>query len=383
MDLRSPGPTIGVVGGGQLGRMLGAAAAPLGVELVVLDPTPDCPAASVVTDQIVGDFDDAGAIHRLAERVDLVTIEIELADADALEATAVPVHPTPATLRQIQDKLDQKRRLAEAGIPVPAFRAVNSATDLQAALDANDSVMLKARRGGYDGRGNVPVRSPEEIADAMATIDGPAMAESFVDFERELSVIGVKGQDETALFPVTETVHREEILRETVTPARVPPAVRDRARAVATAVLNLIDGRGVFGIELFHSDTDGILVNEIAPRPHNSGHWTIEGAPHSQFEHHLRAVLGWPLGATTLRTPTVMVNLLGDVAAPQPAQLSRLGDVLETPGAHYHWYGKAEARPLRKLGHVTVTRSEREDPDRESLLETGRRLRDSVTFSPP
>ncbi|SEV98813.1 5-(carboxyamino)imidazole ribonucleotide synthase [Natrinema salifodinae] len=401
--LRTPGPTLGVVGGGQLGRMLAEAAAPLGVEVVVLDPTPDCPAAPVVRDQIVADFDDEAGIRELAARADVLTFEIELADQDVLERVSedsgTPVHPKPSTLRTIHDKLVQKRELEDAGVPVPPFREVEDADDVRAAIDDYGApVMLKARTGGYDGRGNVPVKSKAEAEEALESVAGPAMVESFVDFEREVSVIAVKGDGDVATFPLGENIHEEEILRETVVPARSSESVADRAYDVARDVLEVMDGRGVYGIELFETTDGEILLNEIAPRPHNSGHWTIEGAQSSQFEQHARAVLGWPLGSTELRSPTVLTNLLGDVrksfalssqsesqsdsddvAEEQRAGLGDIDRILETPGAHLHWYGKRQVRPLRKMGHVTVS-GENEDADVEDLLETARELEDAVTF---
>ncbi|WP_049904022.1 5-(carboxyamino)imidazole ribonucleotide synthase [Halococcus agarilyticus] len=382
MQPTAPGPTLGVVGGGQLGRMLGEAAAPLGVEVVVSDPTPDPPAAPVVRDALHGDFDDPDAVAALAERADVLTYEIELADPDLLERVSeefdTPVHPAPGTLRTIQDKLVQKRRLEEAGVPVPPFRAVESVADLHDALDElGYPAMLKARRGGYDGRGNVPIESPGGVETAFEAIEGEAMVEAFVPFERELSVIGVRGADDRRTFTPGENVHEEEILRETIVPARVSDAVRERAKAVARDVLDLMDGRGVFGIELFEADGE-ISVNEIAPRPHNSGHWTIEGALTSQFEQHVRAVLGWPLGATDRRGRTVMTNLLGDVDEPRPAELAGVDRVLAEPGASLHWYGKHEARPLRKLGHVTL--ADGTDTDTNDLLARARELRDGCTF---
>jgi 5-(carboxyamino)imidazole ribonucleotide synthase len=385
--------TLGVVGGGQLGRMLAEAAAPLGVEVVVLDPTPECPASPVARDQIVGNFDDEVGVRELAARADYLTYEIELADPDLLEAVEeeydVPVHPDPQTLRTIQDKLVQKRTLQEAGIPVPEFRQVDDREDLEDALDAfGYPVMLKAREGGYDGRGNVPIVDESDVDEALAeieaTTDGDsahAMVEQFVDFEREVSVIGVKGADgETATFPLGENVHREEILRETVVPARTDEVVAERAREVAEDVLDLLSGRGVYGIELFETLEGEILVNEIAPRPHNSGHYTIEGALTSQFEQHARAVTGRPLGATDLRDPVVMANLLGDVEERQPADPSGVESILRHPGASYHWYGKHEVYPLRKMGHLTLVPRGDEPADTEELLEDARRLRDEVTF---
>jgi len=405
MHLSSPGPTLGVVGGGQLGRMLGEAAGPLGVELVVSDPTPECPASAVVRDQVVGDFDEYDTLLDLGERADVLTYEIELADPDALERvreeTGTPVHPDPETLRTTGDKLREKETLADADIPVPAFRRVDDVEDLRAAGEALGwPVMLKARQGGYDGRGNLPVAGPDETAEAMDAIAGPALAEEMVDFERELAVMGVRGAAGTDTFPVTETIHEEEILREMVTPPRTDAATRERAREVARDVLSVLDGRGVFGIELFEvrGATDGsaaerssgersdprdapstILVNEIAPRPHNSGHWTIEGALTSQFGQHVRAVVGWPLGATDRRCPTVTANILGGVDESRPARLAGVERVLDADGADLHWYGKRETRPLRKMGHVTAI--DDDATDGTELLRETRALRDELTFA--
>ncbi|ELZ47388.1 phosphoribosylaminoimidazole carboxylase, ATPase subunit [Halorubrum distributum JCM 9100] len=390
MSITLPGPTLGVVGGGQLGRMLAEAAAPLGVDLVVLDPTPDCPAAPVASDQIVGDFDDADAIDELAARVDALTFEIELADpavlAAASEEHGVPVHPDPGTLETIQDKLVQKEALADAGIPVPEFVAVATAEGLERVVEEFGGVMLKAREGGYDGRGNVPVEAPAEAADALDAVGGAAMAEEFLDFEREIAVMGLKGADgETRTYPVTETVHREEILRESVSPARAGDAVVAEAESVARDVLDVLDGRGVYGIELFETKEGEVLVNEIAPRPHNSGHWTIEGARTSQFENHVRAVLGWPLGPTDLVAPAVTANLLGDVDERGAATLRNVETVLGAPDADLHWYGKDDVYPLRKMGHLTVTerdaaRAAADEVDRDALLSRARDLRDGLTF---
>jgi 5-(carboxyamino)imidazole ribonucleotide synthase len=380
-----PGPTLGVVGGGQLGRMLAEAASPLGVDVVVLDPTPECP-ASVTADQVVGSFDDPEGVAELATRCDVLTYEIELADPDLLdevsEAAGVPVHPSPDTLRLIEDKLRQKRAFAEAGVPVPPFRRVDTAEELRAAVEEFGGVMLKARQGGYDGRGNLPVREPAEAAEALDSIGGDAMAEAFVDFDRELSVIGCVGDEGTRTFPVGENVHEDEILRETVVPARTTDAVTDRAEAVAHDVLDLLDGRGVYGIELFEVDGE-ILVNEVAPRPHNSGHWSIEGAVTSQFEQHVRAVLGWPLGSTRLRSSTVSANVLGTVDSPMEARLGNVDAVLAEPGAALHWYGKHEVRPLRKMGHLTIVGDATGgdgDENTDSLLRRAREARDSLEF---
>ncbi|GAB7013389.1 5-(carboxyamino)imidazole ribonucleotide synthase [Halolamina salina] len=382
MSVTLPGPTLGVVGGGQLGRMLAEAASPLGVDVVVLDPTPDCPAARVA-DQIEGELDDPDAVRELAERADVLTFEIETADPDLLAdvraETGTPVHPDPETLAVTGDKLREKEMLAGAEIPVPRFVPADSPAAAETAVDRFGGTMLKAREGGYDGRGNEPVTEIDDAEHTLETVGGDAVAEELLDFDRELAAIGVRGADEeTRVFPVTETIHREEILRGTVSPPRVDDETRERAREVVEQVLAELDGRGVFGVELF--DVDGeILVNEIAPRPHNSGHWTIEGAATSQFEQHVRAVLGWPLGPVDRVAPTASANVLGDVAEPEEATLSGVDAVLAEPDASLHWYGKREARPLRKMGHLTVT-----DPgaaDATDALTTAESLRDRLTFT--
>ena len=382
MSVTLPGPTLGVVGGGQLGRMLAEAASPLGVDVVVLDPTPDCPAARVA-DQIEGDLDDPDAVRELAERADVLTFEIETADPDLLAdvraETGTPVHPDPETLAVTGDKLREKETLAGAGIPVPEFVPADSAAAAETAVERFGGTMLKARKGGYDGRGNEPVTDAADAGHTLEAVGGDAVAEELLDFDRELAAIGVRGaDDETRVFPVTETIHREEILRGTVSPPRVDDGTRERARAVVEQVLAELDGRGVFGVELF--DVDGeILVNEIAPRPHNSGHWTIEGAATSQFEQHVRAVLGWPLGPVDRVAPTASANVLGDVAEPEPATLSGVDAVLAEPDASLHWYGKREARPLRKMGHLTVTDSGAGDA--ADALTTAESLRERLTFT--
>jgi len=395
VNVTVPGPTLGVVGGGQLGRMMGEAAAALGVELVVLDPTPGCPASQVATDQIVGDFDDADAIHELAARADALTFEIELADPDALAAAAeehdVPVHPDPDTLRTIQDKLVQTEALADAGIPVPEFAGVATAEGLELVVEEYGGAMVKARRGGYDGRGNLPLEPGDDPEAVLEELGTDAMAERLVDFEREVSVIGVAGADGVRTYPTTETLHREQILRESVTPARSEPEVAERAQSVARNVLSSLEGRGVYGIELFETREGEILVNEIAPRPHNSGHWTIEGAATSQFENHVRATLGWPLGPTDLVAPTVTANVLGDTDDRQElVELNGVEDVLAAPDASMHWYGKDEVYPLRKMGHVTAA-GDRLGPEEgagavdgdalDDLLASTTDLRDGLGFT--
>jgi 5-(carboxyamino)imidazole ribonucleotide synthase len=364
--------------------MLAEAAAPLGVDVVVSDPTEDAPAAPVARDQLVGGFGDPETFRELAERVDYLTFEIELVDPDVLaeisEETGTPVHPHPETLSLIEDKLVQKRRIEDAGIPVPPFRQVEDADDVyEAAEEFGYPLMLKARTGGYDGRGNVSIHDESEVESALDAIAGPAMVEAFVDYDRELAIMGVKGENEIDTFPVTETIHREEILRETVSPARTDEATLERAREVVRDVLGEMKGRGVYGVEMFENPDGDILLNEIAPRPHNSGHWTIEGCITSQFEQHVRAVLGWPLGSTERRCPTVSANILGDVEERQEATLFNVDRVLETEDCHLHYYGKDEVYELRKMGHVTQIGDA--DADTTRLLEATRDVRDELTFT--
>ncbi|MFB6346658.1 MAG: 5-(carboxyamino)imidazole ribonucleotide synthase [bacterium] len=378
MKITSEPITIGIIGGGQLCRMMCEAASPLGFRVVFLDPTSSAPAESVAHKQITGDFDSAEDIQKLLDHADYLTYDIELADPDSIDALepSVPVHPAPETLRMIQDKLNQKQQLKKRGIPVPDFVRVDSIDDLyEAQKQFGLPMMLKARMGGYDGRGNLFLDSEDDFEEALETLSTNAMVEELIDFDRELSIIGVKGTDGTEVFPVTETVHEEEILRHTITPARTTDEIKDRAREVARDVLEVMTGRGVYGIELF--ETDGkILVNEIAPRPHNSGHWTIEGAVTSQFEQHLRAVTGCPLGSTRLREPTVSVNILGDKGE-RPVSLEGIEALFETPDAHFHWYGKELERPLRKMGHFTVT-----GDDTEQVLNKALDLCGELSFKP-
>lgn len=372
-------PTIvGVIGGGQLCRMMCEAATPLGLEVVFLDPTPDAPARPVARRQIVGEFDDRDAVAKLVQASDVLTYDIELADPTVIESLdpPIPVHPDPKTLRLIQDKYRQKTALDERGIPVPAFESVETANDLKEARDEKGlPLMLKAREGGYDGRGNLLLESENTFEAGISEVSGRTMVEEFVDYDRELSVIGVRGPTKTDVYPATETVHRDEILRRTLTPARTTETVLERARGVARQVLEVMEGRGVYGIELFEVD-GSILVNEVAPRPHNSGHWTIEGAETSQFEQHLRAVTGLPPGSTDLRCPTVSVNILG-VDGERTVNLGGVERILDEPRVHLHWYGKKLERPLRKMGHFTLTGS-----DLDRLVERAQILHDRLRFQP-
>ena len=365
MQVELPGAHVGIIGGGQLGRMATVAAHRLGVQVTVLDPTPGCPAAVVGAGQITAAFDDPDAVAQLAEVADVITYEIELADPALLDEDVVgatPVHPAPETLRIIQDKHVQNAHLQAAGIETPRWVAVETPEELATARARFDGCVLKAREGGYDGRGVVLLDDTWDSAEAMEAIGGPAIAEEQVPFVRELSVMCVRGADEVRTYHPSENIHRDGVLHQVAVPPRTEIAVTEAATATARAVTESLGGWGVFGVELFETAEGEIVVNEVAPRPHNSGHWTIEAATVSQFANLIRAVLGWPTGATTLKHPVVMANILADVEAPVAAAIRGGELILETPGAHLHWYGKRQARPGRKMGHITLVEPAN-DPD--------------------
>ena len=344
---------VGVLGGGQLGRMLGLAGLPLGCRFVFLDPSPDSPAREV-GELLVADYDDPGALAELASRAEVVTYEFENVPAASVEALAerVPVHPPAGVLHATQDRLVEKTSLVEAGIPVAPFRAATTAAEVRAAIaELGSAVIVKTRRGGYDGKGQAVIDEGTDVDAAVASLGGHELVvEGRVDFDRELSVIAVRGADGAfAAYPLVENHHAGGILRLSLAPApAVDPNVQATAEGYARQFMAAHGYVGVMTLELFQVG-DELVVNEVAPRVHNSGHWTIEGAEVSQFENHLRACLGLPLGSTAPVGWSAMVNVIGappDVAA-----------VTAVPGAHLHLYGKAP-RPLRKIGHVTIRRDE-------------------------
>jgi 5-(carboxyamino)imidazole ribonucleotide synthase len=346
-SLESP-MKLGILGGGQLGRMLALAGVPLGVRCRVLEPAADPPAAAVA-EHIPGDFDDFQALYRLHD-VDAVTYEFENVPVESARwlAERLPVFPPPAALAVAQDRLAEKAFFARHGIPTPPFAGVEGRAEFEAALaHIGLPAVLKTRRFGYDGKGQMVLRTPTEAEEGWRVLGGrPLILEGFVSFERELSVLAVRGRDgSTACYPLVENRHHEGILRLSLAPApRLTPGLQAQAEAHARRALDELAYVGVLAIEFFEV-AGRLLANEIAPRVHNSGHWTIEGAECSQFENHLRAVLGWPLGSTAAVGCSAMVNLIGTLP---PAEA-----VLAVPGAHLHLYGKSP-RPRRKLGHVTV-----------------------------
>ncbi|HVS58501.1 MAG TPA: 5-(carboxyamino)imidazole ribonucleotide synthase [Candidatus Saccharimonadales bacterium] len=352
--------TIGIIGGGQLGRMLTLAALPLGFNVVVVDPTPHSPAAQVGAEQIVADLYDQAALQELAKRANHITIEIEHLDADALDTLAsqgVHINPAPATIRLIQDKFAQKRFLHQAGVPVAPFGGISTRQSAEAALKTfGGRMLIKTRHGAYDGRGNMVVRSSADIDAALKAFKGRKLyAEAYVPFVKELAVMVARGLDgSVALYPVVETIHERNICLEVIAPAQVDEKVRKQAEQVALRVASLLKGAGMFGIEMFLTKDDRILVNEIAPRVHNSGHYSIEANRTSQFEQHIRAVSGLPLGSTELVVPVaVMINILGERDG--PTELKGLADVLAMPFTSVHIYGKSPTKVDRKMGHITVT----------------------------
>ena len=357
---------LGILGGGQLAQMLTQAAISLGVETAIFDRASDTPAARLTHYQLAGAWDDAALLDTFADWCDVITLENEFVDAGVLRALAAasrPVYPTAATLDAIQDKLMQKQRMPAAGIPLPDFAAAETPEAVRAAgARFGWPLLLKARRESYDGYGNRTVGGPEAVDDAWVSLGGHQgrrlLAEAFVPFVRELAVMIVRGRDgETRAYPVVETVQRDHVCHIVRAPApNLTADAHEAAVSLARRAVEAVDGVGVFGVELFALADGTILYNEMAPRPHNSGHYTIEACVTSQFENHIRAVLGWPLGDTHMIAPAaVMVNLLGARDGDADAEAARAA--LTVAGAHVHLYGKRQVRRRRKMGHITVVGS--------------------------
>lgn len=350
----NPRPVVGIVGAGQLARMAQQAAIPLGIELCVLADDADDSAAQVIPNVIVGDYRSPDDLRRLAKAVDVVTFDHELPDPAHLASLAAEgfvVRPAPHAKLFAQDKLHQRRRLSELGFPVPEHAAVADVADVERfASTSGWPVVLKAPRGGYDGRGVFVVHDAREAEDALAR--GPLLAEAFVALVRELAVlVARRPSGETVVWPLVETVQVDGILRELLVPAPVDTRLAGEALELGGRIAEAIDLTGVMAVELFDTG-HGLQVNELACRPHNSGHWTIDAAQTSQYANHLRAVLDWPLGATGALAPAIVtVNVLGRSDGFDPAD--GLARALELPGVSVHLYGKL-ARPGRKLGHVTA-----------------------------
>ncbi len=347
----APGAMIGILGGGQLGRMLSLAAARLGFDVMILTPEKNAPASRVAAKTLVAADEDHAALDKLAKACAVITFEFENVPAAALERLAsrgALTAPNAQALAVAQDRLVEKTFLNGAGLPTVGFAAVESAADLVAALSRLGApLLLKSRRGGYDGKGQIWVRRSAEAAGALAAIGGgPAIAETPADFRRELAIIGARGRGgEIALYPLTESHHENGILRRTTSPARRAEKAALEAERIAATLLTALDYVGVLGVELFERDDGRLLVNEFAPRVHNTGHWTLDGCDVDQFEQHIRAIAGWPLGPTRAERAVEMINLLGDEAQAWAKFASE-------PESRLWLYGKAEAKPGRKMGHV-------------------------------
>jgi 5-(carboxyamino)imidazole ribonucleotide synthase len=345
----SPGATIGILGGGQLGRMLSVAAARLGFKTCIFEPGADCPASHVANYHVKAGYDDAAALTRFAESVDVITYEFENIPAEALDLleALTPVRPNRRALKASQDRLVEKAFLSDLGLATAPFAAVDDPEDLVEALAGIGMPgILKTRRFGYDGKGQVRIHTYEDAEAAFDAMAGqPALYEGFVDFSHEVSVIAARGlSGEVACFDPGENVHEGGILRTTTVPARLSAAQRADAVLLAGKILNALNYVGVMGVELFVTP-GGLIVNEIAPRVHNSGHWTQAGCAIDQFEQHIRAVTGLPLGDGGRHANVIMENLIGP-------DMDRLPELLRDPRAGLHLYGKAEVKPGRKMGHV-------------------------------
>jgi 5-(carboxyamino)imidazole ribonucleotide synthase len=351
MNALRPGSTIGILGGGQLGGMLSMAAAQLGFDVCIFTDEPDSPASRVSAKTIVGNYLDGSALADFARRVQVVTTEFENVPAETAEAlieAGARVAPSPRALAIAQDRFDEKSFFASMDIATPPFAAVSSQAELGAALATIGApAILKTRRLGYDGRGQIRIKSAADAVGAFEKLGAPGILEGLCAFEREVSIIAARGGDgAVAFYDLCENEHTGGILARTTLPAKVSENVTAAARNAATKVLEAFDYVGVLTIEFFVMADGSLVANEMAPRVHNSGHWTIEGALTSQFEQHIRAVADWPLGATARLGEIEMLNLIGDNAA-------RWSEWAAEPGASVHLYGKRDARTGRKMGHVT------------------------------
>ncbi len=357
----APLDRVGIIGGGQLGRMLCAAAARLGLETVVLAPEADAPAAQLASRFMAAAYEDDEALAAFAEAVDIITFEFENLPIDSLRRLAglKPVLPDPEVLAVTQDRLSEKLLVESADLLPAPWRRIDSPGDIAQALAEFGEIIVKTRRFGYDGKGQWRIRRTDDIPAVWTALAGrPAIAERLVPFEVELSVVLTRARDGTIRsYPPSRNLHRGGILRRTQVPCGLSDEIVARARAIAATLAERLHFVGTMAVEMFvlpaaeAIDGERLLINEIAPRVHNSGHWTIEGAVTSQFEQHIRAIAGWPLGSTDALGAVVMENLIGE-------EIDRFEELLGEPEAHIHHYGKRQVRPGRKMGHVTWLRSQ-------------------------
>ena len=381
---------VGIIGGGQLGKMIAHEARRMSLKVIVLDPTEGCPASGIADEQIVADFKDERAIMRLAGKSDVLTYEIELANSTALkdlEARTYPVRPAPETLHIVQNKFRQKSFLRQHKIDVADFERVRSEDHLYQLCDNfGFPVMLKACENSYDGRGNFLITSREQVRDAFNYFsEKELMVEKFVPFTKEISIMVARNPSgEVASFPVAENIHKNGILDTSIVPAGINQEVELKAKSIAEMTMEVLKGAGIFGIEMFVTKEEDVLINEIAPRPHNSGHYTNEACSVSQFEQHLRAVLDLPLSKPELLCPAVMVNILGNEHSTGSYTIKGLRRLLSVPGVKLYVYGKKTSKPGRKLGHFTATgRTVEEAVMRAANARTGFELTVNMTKEIP
>lgn len=381
---------VGIIGGGQLGKMIAHEARRMSLKVIVLDPTEGCPASGIADEQIVADFKDERAIMRLAGKSDVLTYEIELANSTALkdlEARTYPVRPAPETLHIVQNKFRQKSFLRQHKIDVADFERVRSEDHLYQLCDNfGFPVMLKACENSYDGRGNFLITSREQVRDAFNYFsEKELMVEKFVPFTKEISIMVARNPSgEVASFPVAENIHKNGILDTSIVPAGINQEIQLKAKSIAEMTMEVLKGAGIFGIEMFVTKKGDVLINEIAPRPHNSGHYTNEACSVSQFEQHLRAVLDLPLSKPELLCPAVMVNILGNEHSTGSYTIKGLRRLLSVPGVKLYVYGKKTSKPGRKLGHFTATgRTVEEAVMRAANARTGFELTVNMTKEIP
>ncbi|MFX3625081.1 MAG: 5-(carboxyamino)imidazole ribonucleotide synthase [Ectobacillus sp.] len=348
-----PGQTIGIIGGGQLGRMMAIAAKEMGYKIAVLDPVPKSPCGQIADTEIVAVYNDLAAIRELAKISDVITYEFENIDYDCLHWLEQNAYLPQGSklLKLTQNRFTEKNAIIQAGIPVAAYRLIRTEQDLlQGIEDFGYPCVLKTTTGGYDGKGQVVLRGKEDIGKAKELVEmNECILEDWVPFAREISVIVVRGvTGETKMFPVAENIHVDNILHKTIVPARLSAAVEKQALECAETLANELGLIGTLAVEMFVTEDNRVYVNELAPRPHNSGHYTMNACETSQFEQHIRAVCGWPLGMTTLLKPVVMVNILGEHIE------GVLQNLEQFSGCKLHLYGKAEAKERRKMGHLNI-----------------------------
>lgn len=353
---------IGIIGGGQLGKMMIQEAKKLGVYVIILDPVKDCPASSICDEHIIATFEDEQAISSLADKSDVITYEFEHINYECLmklENQGHKIYPSPSCLKIIQNKFNQKTVLKQNGISIPDFHLVKTIEDIKnIAKEFSYPLVLKSCMGGYDGKGNYVIKNEEDIEKGFnilnPNLDTQLMVEKFIDFEMEVSVLACGSLNNCIkVYPVGNNIHIDNILHKTIVPANISEDTKEKAIDIAYKIINILNGVGMFCVEFFVTKQGDVLVNEIAPRPHNSGHYTIEGCVTSQFENHIRAILSLPLGSTKLLNNTVMINLLGEDGYKGDVLIEGIKDALSIDNVSVHIYGKSQTVPKRKMGHLT------------------------------